>query len=73
MKITLNLSPNEIFKLGKLTNADFANGWCTLCHTHDDVAFAIHRLINMIDSVEPNDDCDYDDYDNNDGDNPIYH
>ena len=66
MKITLNLSPNEIFKLGKLTNADFANGWCTLCHTHDDVAFAIHRLINMIDSV------DFSDDDEDDNENTIY-
>ena len=67
MKITLNLAPNEIFKLGRLTNADFANGWCTLCHTHDDVAFAIHQLINMINSIEP--------YDNDDEDNgnTIYH
>jgi hypothetical protein len=61
MKITINLSPNEIFKLGRLTNSDFANGWCTLCHTPDDVAFAIHRLINMIEYVEPiEDDCDGD-------------
>ena len=45
MKITINLSPSEILKLGKLTDADFAEAFSPLVHTHDDISFAIHRLM----------------------------
>lgn len=65
MKITVNLSMAEILKLGKLVDADFANGFNTFTHTEDDVSFAIHRLINtMCDGDCENctmcDDCDDD-------------
>ena len=70
MKITVDLSPLEIKKLGELTNANFKDCWCSICHTHDDVAFSIHRLINMITEIEVYDyDDDYDKYDDSDNDN----
>ena len=52
MKVTINLSPAEIQKLGKLTNATFNEGWNKLMHTEDDVIFAVHRLINMLTIVD---------------------
>lgn len=58
MKITVNLSPMEIQKLAKVTNADFKDCWCTLTHTTDDIAFAIHRLISIAQVYY--DDCDGD-------------
>jgi hypothetical protein len=63
MKITVDLSPNEIFKLGKLTDNDFANGWNTLVHTHDTLTFAIHRLIEISECISECEceDCDLDD------------
>ena len=84
MKITINLSPSEILKLGKLTDADFAESFSPLVHTADDVSFAIHRLINMIDEIETYDEdlcdeCDinFDEYDINDdgyyNDDGCYH
>ncbi len=84
MKITINLSPSEILKLGKLTDADFAEAFSPLVHTHDDISFAIHRLINMIDEIETYDEdlydeCDinFDEYDINDdgyyNDDGCYH
>ena len=57
MKVTVNLSPLEIHKLGKLTNASFKEGWITVLHTSDDVCFAIHQLINMITELQITD-CD---------------
>ena len=84
MKITINLSPSEILKLGKLTDADFAESFSPLVHTSDDISFAIHRLINMIDEIETYDEdlfdeCDisFDEYDINDdgyyNDDGCYH
>ena len=84
MKITINLSPSEILKLGKLTDADFAEAFSPLVHTSDDISFAIHRLINMIDEIETYDEdlydeCDinFDEYDINDdgyyNDDSCYH
>ena len=77
MKITINLSPSEILKLGKLTDADFAESFSPLVHTSDDISFAIHRLINMIDEIETYDEDLYDEYDINDdsyyNDDGYYH
>lgn len=58
MKVTLNLSPSEIFKLGKLTNSSFKDGWNTLSHTVDSVAFAIHHLIEISQAIDCDGDCD---------------
>ena len=52
MKVTIDLSPFEIKKLGELTNSSFKYGWVTLYHTSDDICFAIHNLINMISDIE---------------------
>lgn len=53
MKITIDLSPLEVKKIGELTNESFKDGWVATYHTSDDVCFAIHKLINMIKGVKP--------------------
>ena len=60
MKITLNLSPYEIQKLGKLVGADYAECWNKLIHTEDDIILSIHKLIYMIDEIVEKDNHDDD-------------
>ena len=73
MKLTISLSPNEILKLGQLTNLSFKNGWSPLIHTHDDIIFAIHRLIEISEAIDCDGNCEeckyYDEciMDDNDG------
>jgi hypothetical protein len=50
MKVTVDLSPYEIMKLGRLTESDFGECWSPLIHTRDTIAFAIHQLIEDVET-----------------------